>query len=211
MKIVFTDLPMKKELHGFNYRVNGNKTIEYDGKVCFPVNSVLAKTIKKGEKVRVALLSKTDIDGNSAINVCKFQKELNEINRSIGADIEYVTLTTPFEETRDVHESLFRDMVSKLQDNADVIGDVTYGPKTLPIIMFAVMNFAEKFFNAKILNIVYGKVDFVDDDSGTGKTKPINPVLYDLTPLYYLNNVTNAMEYKSSGDALKALNALLDL
>ena len=56
-----------------------------------------------------------------------------------------------------------------------------------------------------------GKVDFVDDGSGTGKTKPVNPVLYDLTPLYYLNNVTNSMEYKSSDDAVKALDTLLDL
>mgnify|MGYP003507969652 FL=1 len=102
-------------------------------------------------------------------------------------------------------------MVAKLEDNAEIIGDVTYGPKPLPIIMFAVMNFAEKFFKAKIKNIVYGKVDFVDDGSGTGKTKPVNPVLYDLTPLYYLNNVTNSMEYKSSEDAVKALDTLLDL
>ena len=58
---------------------------------------------------------------------------------------------------------------------------------------------------------IYGKVDFVDDGSGTGKTKPVNPVLYDLTPLYYLNNVTNSMEYKSSEDAVKALDTLLDL
>ena len=54
-------------------------------------------------------------------------------------------------------------------------------------------------------------MDFVDDGSGTGKTKPINPVLYDLTPLYYLNNVTNAMEYKTSEDAVKALDTLLDM
>ena len=211
MKIVFSDLPMKKELNSFRYVVDGNATIEYDGEVIFPVNSVLAKSMKNGEKVKVILLSKVDIEGNSAINAGKFQKELNEINRKIGADIEYVTIATPFEEKRDVHETLLRDMISKLENGAEIIGDVTYGPKPLPIIMFAVMNFAEKFFNAKIKNIVYGKVDFVDDGSGTGKTKPINPVLYDLTPLYYLNNVTNSIEYKSSEDAVKALDTLLDL
>ncbi len=211
MKIVFSNLPMKKELNAFKYVVDGNASIEYDGEVIFPVNSVLAKSMKKGEKVKVVLLSKVDIEGNSAINAGIFQKELNEINRNIGADIEYVTLATPFEETRSVHEILLRDMVGKIEDNAEIIGDVTYGPKPLPIIMFAVMNFAEKFFKAKIKNIVYGKVDFVDDGSGTGKTKPINPVLYDLTPLYYLNSVTNAMEYKNSEDALKALDTLLEI
>lgn len=211
MKIIFSDLPMKKELHAFNYKTDGNVTIEYDGEVFFSVNAVLAKTMKKGEKVKVVLLSKVDIEGNSAINAGIFQKELNGINRSIGADIEYITIATPFEETRGVHETLLRDMVGKLENGAEIIGDVTYGPKPLPIIMFAVMNFAEKFFSAKIKNIVYGKVDFVDDGSGTGKTKPVNPVLYDLTPLYYLNSLTNAMEYKTSEEAVKALDVLLDL
>ena len=211
MKIVFSDLPMKKELNSFKYKVDGNGTIEYGGEVIFPVNSVLARSMKKDEKVKVVLLSKIDIEGNSAINAGIFQKELNGINRSIGADIEYITIATPFEETRDVHETLLKDMVGKLENGAELIGDVTYGPKPLPIIMFAVMNFAEKFFKAKIKNIVYGKVDFVDDGSGTGRTKPVNPVLYDLTPLYYLNSVTNAMEYNTSEDALKALNTLLDI
>ncbi len=210
-KIVFSNLPMKKELNGFRYKVDGNDTIEYEGEVIFPVNSVLARTMKKGDKIKVVLLSKDDIEGNSAINAGIFQKELNNINRGIGADIEYITIATPFEETRDIHETLLRDMIGKLENGAEIIGDVTYGPKPLPIIMFAVMNFAEKFFSAKIKNIVYGKVDFVDDGSGTGKTKPVNPVLYDLTPLYYLNSVTNAMEYKSSDDAVKALDVLLDL
>lgn len=211
MKIVFSDVPMKKELNRFCYKVDGNKTIEYDGEVIFPVNSVLAKKMQKGEKIKVVLLAKDDIAGNSAINVGVFQKELNEINRSIGADIEYITIATPFEETRDVHENILKNMVAKLENGAEIIGDVTYGPKPLPIIMFAVMNFAEKFFNADIKNIIYGKVDFVDDGSGTGKTKPINPVLYDLTPLYYLNNLTNTMEYSSSEEAVKALDLLLDL
>jgi hypothetical protein len=38
MKIVFSDLPMKKELHGFKYKVDGNKAIEYEGETIFPVN-----------------------------------------------------------------------------------------------------------------------------------------------------------------------------
>ena len=136
----------------------------------------------------------------------------NLIKLSVKLDIEYVSpIETPFTETRDVHKKIIRDMVATLEENAEIIGDVTYGPKPLPIIMFAVMNFAEKFFKANIKNIIYGKVDFVDDGSGTGKTKPINPIIFDLTPLYYLNNLTKTMSYKSSKDAVKALDTLLDL
>lgn len=204
--IVFSNLPMKQELHAFKYKVDGNSTIEYDGEVIFPVNSVLARTMKKGDQVKVVLLSKIDIEGNSAINGGKFQQELDKINRNIGAEIEYVTIATPFEETKDTHETLLRSMIGKLEDEAEIFGDVTYGPKPLPIVMFSVMSFAEKFFKAKVKNIVYGKVDFPN-----GSKTPINPVLYDLTPLYYLNSLTNTMECNSSKDAVKALDALLSI
>ena len=161
MKIVYSNLPMKKELNAFRYRSEGNCLIEYDEEVIFPVNAVLAKSMAKGEKVKVVLLSKIDKEGNSAVNAGIFQQELNCINLSIGADIEYITLTTPFAETREVHEKLLRDMVGMLEKGAEVIADITYGPKSLPIIVFAVLNFAEKFFGVTIKSIVYGKVNFV--------------------------------------------------
>lgn len=211
MKIVYSDIPMKKELHAFRYKSDGCIGPDCGKEVIFPVNAVLAGAMKKGEKVRVVLLAKSDPEGNSAVNTGIFQKECNGINRGIGADIEYVTLTTPFEETREVHEGLLRDMVKKLEPDAEVIADITYGPKPLPIILFSVLNFAEKYFNAQIRNIVYGKVDFVEDGSGTGKTKPVNPVLYDLTSLYYLNSLTNVMDYRSPEEAVKALDTLLAL
>lgn len=209
MKIVYSNLPMKKELNAFRYRSEGNSLIEYDEEVIFPVNAVLAKSMEKGEKVKVVLLSKIDKEGNSAVNAGIFQRELNRINLSIGADIEYITLTTPFAETREVHEKLLRDMVGMLEKGAEVIADITYGPKSLPIIVFAVLNFAEKFFGVTIKNIVYGKVNFVD--AGNGRTKPVDPILCDMTPLYYLNSLTNSLEYQSAEEAVKALDILLDL
>ena len=197
---------MKRDLFALKYPVDGNKTIEYDGEVIFPVNAVLARILKKSDDVKVVLLSKTDADGNSAINAGVFQKELNEINRKIGADIEYVTLATRFEETKDVHATLLKDMIAKLDEGAEIIADVTYGPKTLPLVMFSVLAFAEKFFGCDIKNIIYGKVDFPN-----GSAVPENPVIYDLTPLYYLNSVTSAIECTNSGEAVKILDTLLSI
>lgn len=204
-KVVFSNLPMKKELFKLHYPVDGNKNLEYAGEVIFPISAVLARTLKKDDDVKIVLLSKTDVDGNSAVNAGLFQKELNEINKEIGAHIEYITVNTPFNETREVHEKLFRDMVGKLENGAQIIADITYGPKPLPIIIFSVLNFAEKFFGAEIKYIVYGKVDFVSNQ----KT-PQNPMIFDLSPLYYLNSLTNAMEFSNSQDAVKALDELID-
>lgn len=208
MKIVFSNLPMKKQLNKFCYAVDGNSQIAYNGEVIFPVNSVLAKVLKKDDKVKVVLLKKQDIEGNSDINAGEFMRELNLINQNIGASIEYKILDLPFVETKDTHEQTLRRMVDELEEKAELYCDITYGPKPLPIVLFSVLNFAEKFFGCKIENIVYGKVDFLTKDDG--KTYPANPVLFDVTSLYYLNAFTNSIECASVQEAKKMLTELLD-
>ena len=71
------------------------------------------------------------------------------------------------------------------------------------------MSFAEKFFNADIKKIVYGKVEFIKHDDG--KAYPEKPELYDITSLYYLNNLMGAMEAPSGKEALKSLDSFFSL
>jgi hypothetical protein len=194
---------MKERLDRFRYKVSGNSTIEYDGEVIFPVNGVLARTLKKGDEVKVVLLKKEDIGGNSGKNVGEFMSELDKINAVIGAKIEYKILSTPHDESREFQEKLLKEMVGELEDGATVYADITYGTKSLPIIVFSVLNFAEKFFKADIKNIVYGKVDF--DKSGA----PVNPELFDMTALFYLNSIASTMECKDGAAAKKLLDTIL--
>jgi hypothetical protein len=194
---------MKARLDRFRYKVSGNSTIEFDGEVIFPINGVLAKTLNKDDSVHVVLLKKDDINNNSDRNAGEFRDELNIINKDIGAAIDYKVLSTPHDESRAIQEKLLKEMVDELTDGAAVYADITYGTKSMPIIVFSVLNFAEKFFNAEIKNIVYGKVDFDKNNN------PINPELFDMTPLFYLNSLANTMECKDSGQAKKLLASIL--
>jgi hypothetical protein len=200
-KIVFCNIMMKEELHRLCYKVSGNSTIEYNGEVIFPINGVLARMLKKNDEVKVVLLRK-DAD-NSDKNVDEYKNELDSINISIGAKIEYKVLSTPHNESREVQEKLLQKMVDELVENTEIYADITYGPKSLAIITFSVLNFAEKFFKADIKNIVYGKADFDKDN------KPINPELFDMTALFYLNSIANTMECKDGEAAKKLLKAIL--
>ena len=202
-KIVFCNIMMKGRLDRFCYKVAGNKTIEYDGEVIFPVNGVLARTLKKGDEVKIVLLKKEDIDGNSAKNTGEYMSELNRINADIGAKIEYKVLSAPHNESREVQEKLFKELIGELADGADIYADITYGTKSLPIIVFSVLNFASRFFRADIKNIVYGKVDFDNNN------RPFNPELFDMTALFYLNSIANTMECNDSESAKKILNNIL--
>jgi hypothetical protein len=62
------------------------------------------------------------------------------------------------------------------------------------------LQFADKFYNASILNIIYGKVEF------NKQNKPITPKLYDISSLFYLNKLIGAMECESGEIALKILS-----
>lgn len=202
-KIVFCNIMMKERLDRCRYKVAGNSTIEYEGEVIFPVNGVLARSLRKDDEVKVVLLKKEDLDGNSGRNAGEYMSELDRINTNTGARIEYRILSTPHDESRDVQEKLFKEMINELVDGAEIYADITYGTKSLPIIVFSVLNFALRFFKVDIKNIVYGKVDFDKDN------RPFNPELFDMTALFYLNSIANTIECENSEAAKKILDTIL--
>ena len=175
----------------------------------FPINAVLAEKLKKDDEVKVVLLKTLTETCHAGKNPGLFQQELDAINVKIGAHISYETINTDFVETKQSHEKRLRAMLSKIEEDSDLYADITFGQKTLPMVLMCVMSFAEKFFNADIKKIVYGKVEFIKHDDG--KAYPEKPELYDITSLYYLNNLMGAMEAPSGKEALKSLDSFFSL
>ena len=70
-------------------------------------------------------------------------------------------------------------------------------------MLFTVLQFAEKFFDCSVGNVVYSKVEFVG-----GKIKDGSEMIYDITPLYLLNSFTAAIESSSGERAIKAVESL---
>lgn len=204
MKIVFITIPMKEQVEKLQYPVEGYKALEYEEQVLFPVNAVLAKTMRKGEKVKVVrLMNET---GASRKNAQAFQAELESINQTIGAELSFFDVLEPFEERKETHERRFRKLLDYLEVEAEIIADITFGQKTLPLVLFCVLHFAEKFFNAEIKHIVYGKAEFEK-----GKIKQGSQCIFDLTPLYYLNTLTSAMEAPDGTAAIKTIDTFFAL
>lgn len=204
-KIIFCDIPMKKNMNAMVYAGTGNTNCNYSKPVMFAINAVLAETLKKGDEVRVVLLRTLDKAGNSGKNSGLFMQELDSINSEIGAKISYETLESEFKETKDIHETRLKEILDKIEENTEIYADITYGPKPLPMILMCVISFAEKFLNCEVKSVIYGKVDFDDNN------KPCNPELYDVTSLYYLNNLTNSMVVDNEKDARQNLNEFFSL
>ncbi len=209
-KIVFCSLSMKDKdhLNPQNYANTGNAECKYDKEVIYPINAILAEKLHKGDDVKVVLIKSNPIDNSkkdsSNENINIYKEELNGINANIGAKIDYEVIESDFKETKENHETRYRQMLAKIEQNCELYVDMTYGPRLIPMILMCVLNFAEKFFNADIRSIIYGKVEFVNGEA-------INPELYDVTSLYYLNNLTNVMDADSGDEALAALDAFFAL
>lgn len=202
-KIVFCNITMKDDLEKSVYKVIRNSKIDSKMAVLYPINGVLAKTLRKNDKVKVILLKKEDCAKNSDKNVENFKQELDLINAKIKAKIEYKVLSIPLDETRKTQENLLQEMINELSKNAEIYADITFSVKSLPIITFTALNFAEKFMNTNIKSIVYGQAEF------DARKKPYNHTLFDMTALFYLNAIVNNIECENEEKAKKILETIL--
>lgn len=204
MKIVFSTIPMQVVYPAF-YKSTENKAIEYEGEIRFPINGLLAKTLKKEDEVKVVRIV---TDGNTTDENVKLQKEeLDKINERIGAKITYTEVRETFKETSDIVQSRFRQIVGQLENDCEIYADMTYGPKTLTPVIFYALGFAEKFFDADVKNIVYGKAVFDKNHHAI----PESTELFDVTALYYLNSLTNIMSAPDGKTALERLDKFFEL
>lgn len=203
-KTIICNITMQQNNQKCVYQSDDLSLPSSNREVYYPINAYLEKTLAKYDEVKVLLLIKKDAHGNYQENVEEFVTEINEINKEIGAKIEIKYLETDFTEKKSVHEQLMSRIINEIEDGSHILADITYGPKDLPIVLFAALNFADKFLDCEIDNIIYGFASFVDG-------KPTDTKLCDMIPLYYLNNVTNTINCKDSNKARKMLETLLSL
>ena len=203
MKTIFCIIPMTVKSPAV---YKGHPAIANDEAVIFPINGVLSKVLKKDEEVKVVLLKAidpTDPDKRSDENEGKYKAELACINEKIGAKILYDSVAIDFTETRKEQENLLKGIVDRIDEGADIYADITYGPKSMPIILFYALGFAERFLSAEVWHIVYGKAYF--DREG----KPHSHEIIDMTSLYYLNATLNHINISDPKTARELLDKLL--
>jgi len=133
-----------------------------------------------------------------------FMDELNELN-TCGAKITYEVIPSDFIETKEKFKDLYKRLIKTFENEAELYVDVTFGPKSLPLMIFAAMQFGEKFFDCSIGNVIYLKTEFKN-----GKVDESSQIICDYTPLYLLNSFTNTIECSSGEKAVAAVEALFE-
>lgn len=170
--------------------------------VSYPINAMLEKTLNENDDITAILLIKKDENGYYKKNVSSCVEEILSVAEKAKALIEYKIIDTEFSQDQSIHDQLLLSIVNEIEPGMHIVADITYGPKDLPIVLFTALNFAEKFLDSEIENIVYGQAIFVDG-------KPVNTKICDMSPLYYLNSVTNSVQCDSPENAKRMLKSLL--
>ena len=122
---------------------------------------------------------------------------------------------SPKQETNNnvlVHTS---KLIKNFEYEAELYADITFGPKSLPLLIFTAMQFGEKFYDCSIGNVIYLKAEFLNNVEINGVIhnnviKEGSQLICDYTPLYLLNSFTNTIESVSGEKAIDAVKALLE-
>lgn len=203
-KIVFATLPLKGSIEKRKYPVDGNALIESDEPIYFAINPAVANSLQKDDEIKVILLETKGGENAGMENAKIFIDELNSFNK-VGAKISKEILPNAFDPSKTNFQHMFKALIKELEEGAEIYADVTYGPKPLAFLLLSVIQFAEKFFECSVGNIVYSKVEFVG-----GKIKDGSEMIYDITPLYLLNSFTNTIESSTGEKAIKAVESLFE-
>ncbi len=203
-RVLICNIPMKKEINKGVYSSSDASLPTSGEEFYYPVNSMFSQTLKSEEEIKVLLIVKKDINDYYKDNVKRFEDELNCVCESAGAKAEYVIIESDFSQDKDVHENLISDLVDEIEIGSKIVVDMTFGPKDLPVILFTVLGFAEKFLECEIDNIVYGKAEFVEN-------KVVSQSICDMAPLFYLSSVANTIHCDNPEKAKGMLKNLLSL
>ena len=169
-----------------------------------PINSFLSQTVGAGDELKIILLIKKDGSPFFEKNTEDFKQEIDSIRSETGINVEYAIIDTAFTQDRETHEQLMVSIINEIDNDSHIMTDITYGPKDVPVVIFTALNFAEKFLNCQIDNIIYGQAEFKDNTV-------VGSRICDMTPLYYLSSVTNTIRCDDPGKARQMLKSLLSI
>lgn len=203
-KILICSIPMREHVAKTVYASNDRSLPTSEKPFCHPILSFLEKTARPDDELKTILLIKKDRSEFYKRNIDEFKAEMDDVLKTTGATAEYVTIDTDFSEDKRTHEMLMGALVDEVDAGTHILADITYGPKDVPVIIFAALSFAENFLGCEVENIVYGQAKFKNNEVVSSR-------LCDMSPLYFLSSVANTIQCDDPAKAKQMLRTLISL
>ena len=188
------------------YRSENSKKLENVIYTRNPIIPVIDSYTEDGEEIEILAIASSQKYNDEELYInCRdqlkeFEEELSNICNRRYIKYNVKVLLTPFGETLDNHLDLFGDIISAVSDNDTLFVDITSGPKPMPIVQMIALNYCMKNKkNVMVECISYGEIDHETKDRR----------LFDVTSLFYLDKVSDALAYSKVSDPESFIRTLI--
>ncbi len=201
-KFIFTSpFQPKDKLKKSVYKAVDNQLLIYDKPVSFPVIPVINAYAEEGEEIEViAAVSKYK---NAEDNYDVFKEQLSELCNEKNIRLknnEPTKKSIEYNELLDTQLDTFKKLIDCVEDGDTLYVCMSYGSKAVPIVQMMALNYAYKVHkDISIGCVVYGNVDFNTGDMN----------IYDITSLFYMNQIVDIVAEMETDDPAGAIKALL--
>jgi hypothetical protein len=203
MKKFFMTAPYQPEgqLRCSVYKAVGNPSLDYDEPVSFPLLAAINSYASDGEEIEVVVLVSEYINAENNFTIfCSQLEKLCSKKKLHLKNGSPTRLSVPYNELLDTQLEVFRKLTDMTEDGDTLYACMTYGTKAIPVVQMMALNYAYKVRkNISIGCIVYGAVDF-----NTKET-----CIYDITSLFYMNQIVDTVAMSGASDPAGAIKLLL--
>ena len=171
-----------------------NLDLRTDAQLTFPISRLIQATMQPDDEALVITVRQTNESGKENMNSLKQDLETLQIPYRLE------DITTPENQNKSDLMELFKRLAKAIEPQTCVYADSTFGTKSYPIILLAALNYAEKIKECELKKLIYQEQRRGPLTHGT--------YLYDVTALYYLNGIVDALHQSDAG--VEEKEALLD-
>ena len=200
--ITYISRQARGQLLSGTYKPHGNRRLEVNEAIHFPVITMVNGYAEEGESIQVyALYGIGNKEYSDNLEVLK--EDIEKIRHSRNFQYEVIPVPVSEEETSLEHLKTFQKIAELIQDNDQIFLCCTYGSKPMPVVEMMALNFAYRVHkNVSIECMVYGKVNH------TAVPKSFD--VYDITALFDMMQITNVLAESRAKDPIGYIARLLD-
>lgn len=176
--------------------------LETDREYTHPILIPIQNLAEKGEKIKISVILTNKTSPFVKRNFDKFVSELDALSSEIGFDYgEINVIEASYEESSSKHISLFESIINSIGSDELITADITYGNKPTSMALQLALTYSYLYGeNTAVKALVYGEFNHDTNNSN----------VFDVSALFYINNILGRLSSARPKDPLSFIRPLLN-
>lgn len=200
-RIYFTSIPLNAN---FIIELKPLQTVGFTLKTdikeyAYPIIPIIDATMREGDEAKIVVVRQTNSEFNP--NYEKFRAELDSLNLE---RIDVIDVAVDENQSEDLLLGLYKRLLTYTENDGCYYADLTFGPKTLPIIFLSVLTYVDRILvDTEITGIYYQEILRKD-----GKMR--DAYLYEVSAIFSLNSIAYGLTDAPDGNREILFNMILN-